>query len=172
MPSNHRPKITIHFARIGKPTRIFTDDFLEDDGFRLKTFTSLPAEISQRLSRDFQQAGLIKPNQQINTIAKFMFYQEYFSIMQFKNKSGEILGIYTDIATPLRRVGANYHLTDLFLDLWLTPLGKPFILDEDEFEQAVHDGLLEHSLAQTARLTLERLLGEAGAGFFPKKYTH
>jgi predicted RNA-binding protein associated with RNAse of E/G family len=171
MPDDALVTVTLHLARIGKPTRTFNDILIEDDGRRLKTYNSLPAERSKALTKAFQEGKLLQARQRIYSLAKFMFYAEHFSIMQLIGRTGEVVGVYTDITTPLRRVGQEYHLTDLCLDLWLTPDGKVSVLDEDEFEQAVEQGLIDSRLARTARLTLERLLGEAEAGIFPSRYT-
>ena len=171
VPTEPQTTITIHFARIGKPTRIFNDGFIEDNGNRLKTFSKLPAEIGEYLSGEFQAAGLLNPGKQISGVEKFMFYEEHFSIMRFVDDDRQVLGVYTDIATPLRRMGEQYHLTDLCLDLWLAPDERISILDEDEFEQACEDGLIEPGLAQTARLCLQRLVAEAETGIFPGRYT-
>lgn len=171
MPDDASPTITLHFARIGKPTRTSNEVLIEDDGKRLRTRVALSPERRRSLSNAFQEAKLLTTEQRIYSLAKFMFYTEYFSILQLEDCRGGILGVYTDIATPLRREGEVYHLTDLCLDLWWTPDGKVAVLDEDEFDQAVQDGLIEAVVAQIARLTLERLLGEAEAGFFPGQYT-
>jgi predicted RNA-binding protein associated with RNAse of E/G family len=171
MPAEDLPRITLHFTRIGKPPRVFQDGLLEDNGVRLKTFSPLPPEVSQALSTSFQEEKLLKSGQWITGVAKFIFFKEYFSIMQFLDHAGQVLGVYTDIATPLQRTPDGYHLTDLCLDLWLTPEGRVSILDEEEFEQACRDGLIAPRLARTARLTLERLLGEIDAGIFPGNYT-
>ncbi len=44
--------------------------------------------------------------------------------MQLVGIDGVTLGYYVDITTPLRNRGAEYTLTDLFLDLWVTPDGN------------------------------------------------
>jgi predicted RNA-binding protein associated with RNAse of E/G family len=68
------------------------------------------------------------------------------------------------------KVGAEYFLTDLFLDFWLAPDQPPRALDLDEFEAAVSQGLMaEHQVAQ-ARETFARLQREIQAGTFPKRY--
>jgi len=165
------PEVTIHFARTGKPTRVFKDGLVDDNGIRLRTFSSLGGDIRSLLSGEFQAAGLLQPGQQIAGVEKFLFYTEHFSIMQFLDRSSQVLGVYTDIATPLRRVEQEYRLVDLCLDIWQAPESRISVLDEDEFEQACKKGLIEPRLARTARLTLERLLAEAQAGIFPGSYT-
>ncbi len=165
-----RPNVEIHFARIGKPTRIFTDRLIEDDGVRLKTHAIIPAEHAHELSIKFQQQGLLGSKSFIFSVAKHLFYREYFGIMQFKNASGGVLGVYTDIATPLRKVGGQFHLTDLCLDIWISEDRKVSVLDRNEFEEACKEGLILPDLANTALLTLERLLAEEKIGTFPEKY--
>jgi predicted RNA-binding protein associated with RNAse of E/G family len=81
------------------------------------------------------------------------------------------VGYYTDIATPLRRVGVGeYATTDLFLDFWPAP-GRPAMeLDLDEFEEALRAGQLTPELADGARASFERVRREIALGIFPYRY--
>jgi predicted RNA-binding protein associated with RNAse of E/G family len=158
--------ITIHLARIGKSTRSFTEGFVQDDGTRLTTFTIVPPDVRASLSAHFRAEGRFAPDQFIATVTKHLFYNEYFSIVEFRDEAGEVLGYYCDIVTPLARVGEAYCQTDLLLDLWVSPGGDYQVLDEDEFEEAVEEGLLSDELRVKAVGALERLKDAIAGGRF------
>lgn len=45
-------------------------------------------------------------------------------------------------------------IVDLFLDLWIAPVGRFEVLDEDEFEEAVARGILTEQQTDRARSVL------------------
>jgi predicted RNA-binding protein associated with RNAse of E/G family len=91
-------------------------------------------------------------------------------VLAFYDLNGELAGYYSDIVTPLRKVGAEYFLTDLFLDFWLAPGQPPRALDLDEFEAGVAQGLMAEDDVVHARETFARLQNEIQAGIFPNRY--
>ena len=58
-------------------------------------------------------------------------------------------------------------LTDLFLDIWITPDGEVYLLDEDELENAVRQGFISKSLAAKARSEVRMLLSAGKMRDFP-----
>jgi predicted RNA-binding protein associated with RNAse of E/G family len=83
-----------------------------------------------------------------------------------------LLGYYSDIATPLRKVDGEYFLTDLMLDLWVFPDKTFREVDWDEFEDAVQNGLIAADLQEKALSTMNRLRAETGRGVFPLASIH
>lgn len=164
------PVAAIHYQRPGKPLTVYTEDLVSDNGLRLRTFKTLPPEISERLSLAMQKDGLIESQNRVLTIAKVYFYNENFNLLEFRALNGDLLGYYSDIGTPITRTPDGYTMTDWFLDLWLAPDGTVLELDWDEFEAARAAGLLTESEAAIARATLERLKTEIGAGLYPSQY--
>lgn len=162
--------ITIHLARIGKPTRSFTEGFVQDDGKRLLTFSIVPPDVREHLSAQFRTYGRFTPEQQIATVSKYLFYEECFSILEFRDAEAGLLGYYCDIVTPLRRDGDEYFQTDLILDLWVSPTLEFQELDRDEYEQAVAEGLVPDELQKKATETMEWLKRAMMSGFFPSSY--
>lgn len=150
-------KITIHLQRIGKPARSYVEELVEDDGVQVRTLSILSAEVSASLSEQFCQQGKIPPGRFIHSAAKYLFYNETYSLVIFRDSAGELLGCYCDIVTPVQKVGRGYVLTDLMLDLWIDPEGNIQILDEAEFQAAALDGLIPPTLAEMAQSTLEQL---------------
>jgi len=58
-------------------------------------------------------------------------------------------------------------ITDLFLDLWITPDGRYMVLDEDELEVALAKNVISSSLARQARKELQILIKSTKSGRFP-----
>jgi predicted RNA-binding protein associated with RNAse of E/G family len=86
--------------------------------------------------------------------------------MQLIGVDNDHLGYYVDIDTPMRKVGSEYYLTDLFLDLWIAPDGKYIELDQDEFEQGFRMGLLTSYQFKKANHVFEKLKLEVSNGEF------
>jgi hypothetical protein len=150
-------QITIHLQRLGKPTRSYVEELVEDDGVQVHTFTLLPAEVSARLSEKFHRQGKIPPGRLIHSAAKTLFYNKNYSLVVYRDAAGDLLGCYCDIVTPVQKVGKDYFLTDLILDLWIAPDGTFQVLDEAEFQAAIQNDLIPANLAEMAQATLKRL---------------
>ena len=164
--------VSVYYRRLDpeRGTSVYTEGLLDDDGRRLKTYTLIPAEHRARVSGGLWRLGLLPRAQTLTSVRKHYFYAETFDVLVFYDQDGALAGYYSDITTPLTRVGADYHLTDLFLDIWLTPAGAFHELDWDEFEAARRAGQLTADLAETARATLSRLRAEFQAGRYPSAY--
>lgn len=164
------PQVEIHLSRLTKPPRVYHEGLVADDGMRVRTFSVVPHEISLPLSLHFQQQGFLAAAQRIASVSKWLFYHEFFTIVEFFNAEQTLLGYYCDIATPLQKIGNEYHLTDLILDLWLTPDLRTHELDHDEFSEAVEHGLVDEEYRQVALSTMDRLRDEIRQGIFPAAY--
>ena len=158
--------VTIHLARIGKPERVYREGFLADDGIRMKTHTIVSAPVSLHLSEKFQQAGWLRAGQRIHSISKHHFYREWFSILEYRGAQGETLGYYCDIVTPLQKLGGEYFLTDLILDLWIWPDLSYAELDWDEFEAAIAAGLISPEWREASAAAIKRLTNDIEQGLF------
>jgi len=164
--------VNIHYRRFSASgTIVFKEGFVADDGRRLTTYTELMSEAERlSLSQAFWDNKLLPHGYLLGSIRKHYFYNEYFDILAVFGLGGELAGYYSDIATPLRKVGDNYYLDDLYLDYWLAPGQPPMALDEDEFDDAVAQGLLSQDQIERARATFARLGAEIAAGIFPYRY--
>lgn len=162
--------VTIHYTRPGKGLTIFQEGLVSDDGQCLHTYTVLPEEIRQNLSRALQRDHLIAPAQTIGAIRKRYFYAEPFNLLEFWDTEDRLAGYYSDLTNLLVKREDGYHLTDLFLDLWLTPDGTLHELDWDEFEEASAQGVLTPDQQTLARQAMARLVAEAASGVYPTRY--
>ena len=93
--------VKINYARFNKETQIFTEGLIEDDGARLKTFSVIPVEYRTPISEAWWRAGLVPHSQLIYSFGKYYFYDEHFDILEPRDEAGNLLGYYSDIATPL-----------------------------------------------------------------------
>ena len=100
----------------------------------------------------------------------FVFKGKWFDIGKFYDESKNWLGYYCDIVKPIRRLmsgSSTSPLTDLFLDIWITPDCEAHVLDEDELENAVRHGFISKSMAAKARSQVQMLVRKIELHEFP-----
>lgn len=100
----------------------------------------------------------------------FVFKGKWFDIGKFYDESKNWLGYYCDIVKPIRRLlsgSSTSLLTDLFLDIWITPDGEAYVLDEDELENAVRHRFISKSMAAQARSQVQMLMRKIELHEFP-----
>ena len=106
----------------------------------------------------------------------FVFTGLWYDVGKVYNLNNEWTGYYCDIMKPVkRRVDASdkldcFEITDLFLDLWINPDGTYQIQDEDEFEEAIQNGVIDSELESSARDVLTALIVEVETGKFPPQF--
>ena len=163
--------VTIHYRRLSaRGTTLFREGFVADDSRRLTTYSIVREAERISLAKGFWRDSMLAPGRLLGAVRKHYYYNEYFDVLAFYDTGGELAGYYCDIVTPLQKVGAEYFLTDLFLDYWLVPGQPPRALDEDEFSSVVGQGLLNAEQIERARATFSRVREEIGAGIFPQRY--
>jgi predicted RNA-binding protein associated with RNAse of E/G family len=163
-------EVTIEYIRPGKDVQQFVEDLFFEDEQRLKTFKVFPDTIAERLTQSLRDNGFITESQRTTSITKIYFFHEHFNVLQFHDENRQTLGYYSDIGTPLAKLATSYQMTDWFLDIWLSPDGKLFELDVDEFEVALANHLLSEADALIARNTFTRLIDEVKLGIYPYAY--
>lgn len=97
----------------------------------------------------------------------FVFAGKWYDIGKIYNLENEFTGYYCDIIVPMKRTETNFEITDLFLDLWVSPDGSYQIHDEDEFESAVQQHWIQSDLAEKAKNMLQNLIDEIESSVFP-----
>ena len=103
------------------------------------------------------------------TAVWFVFADLWYDVGKIYNLENLFTGYYCDIIMPMRRAENHFEITDLFLDLWVSPDGSYQIEDEDEFEEAIANNWIEANLADEARKALHNLISEVESGAFPPK---
>ena len=97
----------------------------------------------------------------------FEFLGKWFAIGKIRNLQGEHTGYYCDIVTPPRLLDDGVELTDLFLDLWVSPDLRYKILDKDELEKALQERWIASELYEKAKKELQKLIRRVEDGRFP-----
>ena len=97
----------------------------------------------------------------------FIFANRWYDIGKIYNLGNQFTGYYCDIIIPMKRTETHIEITDLFLDVWVTPDGSYQIHDEDEFEGAIQNNWIQADLAKEAREALQDLISEIESGIFP-----
>jgi len=100
-------------------------------------------------------------------ITYFQFLDKWFTIVKIRNLKGEHTGYYCDIVLPPRLLGEWVEITDLFLDLWVSPDLRYRILDEDELEEALQQKWIDKEIYEKARMELQRLISKVENKRFP-----
>jgi len=167
----HGDPIRVEYIRPGKEVTYYDEDFRAQDKTCIRTFKTLPEDVSERLSEALTKQNLIQPHQKVGTISKVYFFAEPFNLLEFQEVDGTLLGYYSDIGEPAIRISENeIQMTDLYLDIWLFPNGKLLELDWGEFEEAIEKQVITPSQADLARGTMKRLVDEVQQGVYPSKY--
>jgi predicted RNA-binding protein associated with RNAse of E/G family len=101
----------------------------------------------------------------------FIFRGKWYDVGKFYDRKQRLTGYYCDIIRPVSKLWSGNAktsiITDLFLDLWITPDGKYMVLDEDELQQTLAKHVIPYSLARRARKELHLLVQLAKSGRFP-----
>jgi predicted RNA-binding protein associated with RNAse of E/G family len=89
-----------------------------------------------------------------------------YVITKFCDETGKTVGIYCDVARPVRRKGNGFEFDDLYLDVWQVPGSAAVILDEDELQEALGAGHVSPREAEDAYATARELLGIINTGTY------
>src|SRR3989338_10681616 len=87
-PPQRAMQVQIHYHRSLEGTTIYTEDFVSDDGRRLRTFVDLPEHHRRSISEQLWGVGVLPRPQVVATIRKFYFYTEPFDVLEFRYEDG------------------------------------------------------------------------------------
>jgi len=103
-------------------------------------------------------------------IVYFELVGKWFSVVKVRDLRGRFTGYYCDICTPPKLLkDGSIEVTDLFLDLWVSPDLRYRVLDEDELEEALRNNRISKRLYQRARIELKRLVASVERKKFPPR---
>lgn len=100
---------------------------------------------------------------------EYYYTDRWYNIFDISTADGRRKGWYCNIAQPAVITNDRIEQVDLLLDLWVTPEGKPLVLDEDEFNS---DTTLDEKQRNGARQGLHDLLELISARKGPFHDTH
>jgi len=152
--------IRLRYIRLPNNTMEFVDELL----YRSSKMIVGRSKVSSQNSVVFDGKKVLADG---FTIVYFEFVGKWFNVVKIWNKRGEHTGYYCDIVTPPRFSGDWMELTDLFLDLWVSPDLRYKVLDEDEFEEAFQKGWITQELHEKARKELQKLIRRVENKRFP-----
>jgi len=105
----------------------------------------------------------------------FAFVGENYDILKVYDERGNFKGLYIDVLAYTRREGNTIEMLDLFLDIFIFPDGKAFLLDEEELEMAFNYGLIDRETLDFAYRVAREILEKIKRNEFPPdivwKYT-
>jgi GrpB-like predicted nucleotidyltransferase (UPF0157 family)/predicted RNA-binding protein associated with RNAse of E/G family len=103
-------------------------------------------------------------------ITYFELIGKWFNVVKVRNLRGEHTGYYCDIATPPKLLkDGSVEITDLFLDLWVSPDLRYRVLDQDELEEALKEGWVSRQLYAIAKRELKKLVALVEMKDFPPR---
>ena len=98
----------------------------------------------------------------------FTFIGKCYDVLKFYSPDCEFTGYYVDFTTPARRKELTLLQTDLFLDLWIYPNRKKWLLlDLKEFQNARNEGVISEYLVGLVTQTYHKILPLLRVGSFP-----
>ncbi len=97
----------------------------------------------------------------------FAFVGKNYDILKVYDEEGNFKGLYIDVLAYTKREGNTLEMLDLFLDIFVFPDGKAFLLDEDELEMALNHGLIDGETFEFAYSVAREILEKLKRREFP-----
>ncbi len=154
-------EVEIHYRRLPDRVQVFRQRLVLDrDDVKVTLAERMRAAAPMRI--DGKVA--MEPG---SDLVWFTFPGLWHDIGRFHRADGTFTGYYANVLTPPEIDGDLWRTTDLFLDVWLPPDGRPALLDEDEFDLALGKEALDPETARRAREEADSLMAAAAAGAWP-----
>lgn len=104
-------------------------------------------------------------------IVYFELMGKWFTVGKIRDLRGRHTGYYCDIVTPPKLLDdGGVELTDLLLDLWVSPDLRFEVLDEEELENASRKGWITKQQYYKAKEELAKLVNVVKQGRFPPSH--
>ncbi|USS40071.1 DUF402 domain-containing protein [Thermococcus aggregans] len=103
------------------------------------------------------------------TMVYFAFAGENYDVLKVYDEEGNFKGLYVDVLAYTKREGNTIEMLDLFLDVFIFPDGRAFLLDEDELEMALTYGLIDKETFDFAYRVAGEILEKLKRNDFPPK---
>jgi len=102
-----------------------------------------------------------------SSVVWFTFPGMWHDIGRFHTAAGRFTGLYANVLTPPLMNGRDWVTTDLYLDVWMPPEGEAQLLDEQELDEALREGLVDPETARRALGEAKSILERAKTGAWP-----
>lgn len=98
----------------------------------------------------------------------FEFVRKNVEVVAVLTPEGRLTGYYVNVNSPPEPFDGGYAVVDWELDVWVSPDGRRcWVLDEDEYEEAVRAGVLDRETARRARDVADGVVRSVEEGRFP-----
>jgi GrpB-like predicted nucleotidyltransferase (UPF0157 family)/predicted RNA-binding protein associated with RNAse of E/G family len=100
----------------------------------------------------------------------FELMGKWFNVIKIRDLKGKHTGYYCDVSTPPTILeDGSIEITDLFLDLWVSPDLRHRVLDQAELEEALKKGWISKLMYKKAEKELKKLIAVVKRGEFPPR---
>jgi len=156
-----RPRVRIHYRRPPDREQIFDQIVvMESDDVIVTLSEGMVLDAPMRVEGDVVlETG--------SSVVWFTYPGAWHDVGRFHLADGTFTGFYANVLTPPEIDGRVWHTTDLYLDVWVSADGTVLLLDEEEFDEAVGGGLVDHDTAIRSREEADWLLAGARDGSWP-----
>jgi len=157
--------MTFHLRYVRLPDNV--EDLHDDLVYRSKEIIVGKSQIRSANSVVFDGKTVMASGYQI---VYFEMMRKWFGVGKIRDLNGKHTGYYCDIITPPRLLeNSVVEITDLFLDLWVSPDLRYKVLDEEELEDALEKGWISKQLYEKSRIELKKLVTSVKRGDFPPR---
>jgi len=154
---------TLHLRYYRLPAQLL--EMYDELVFKSERVTVAKSQATSTHSITFDDKAVLKAG---FPITYFELTGKWFSVVKVRNLRGTHTGYYCDIATPPKLLkDGSVEITDLFLDLWVSPDLKYKVLDEEELEDALQNRWISKELYETAKKQLQKLIAMVEHRKFP-----
>jgi GrpB-like predicted nucleotidyltransferase (UPF0157 family)/predicted RNA-binding protein associated with RNAse of E/G family len=163
MQAAANPTLHLRYARL--PTQVL--EMYNDLVYQSKKVIVGRSQITSTQSIEFDGKTVLHAG---FPVTYFELLGKWFSIVKVRNLRGEHTGYYCDITTlPRLLKDGSVEVTDLFLDLWVSPDLRYKVLDQDELEEAVKKTWVSKQLYARAKRELKKLVALVETKDFPPR---
>jgi predicted RNA-binding protein associated with RNAse of E/G family len=159
----YEPDQKLHLRYVRLPDKVL--DEYDEPVYRSELVIVGKSQIVSEHSVTFNHEVVLAKGFQI---IYFELMRKWFSVGKIVDPLGRHTGYYCDIVKPPRLLeDGGVEVTDLFLDLWVSPDLKYKVLDEEELENAFDRGWITKQLYGKAKDELKRLINTVERKRFP-----
>lgn len=155
------PRLHLRYIRLPEQIMEMYDDLV----YRSKRVVIGRSQVTSAHSVVFDDTTVLSAG---FPIVYFELMGKWFSVVKVRDLNGRHTGYYCDICTPPKILkDGSVGVTDLFLDVWVSPDLRYRVLDEDELEEAFKHNRVSGQLYERARKELKKLVALVEQGKFP-----
>ncbi|HEU0014964.1 MAG TPA: DUF402 domain-containing protein [Longimicrobium sp.] len=154
--------VEIHYLRPPQQLDVYSQPVAHDGGEYVVTYL---AHAARTKDAKVGERVVLQPG---SPVVWFTYRGDvWHDVGRFHLADGTFTGFYANVLTPVEMGDGRWDTTDLFLDVWLGSDGVVEVLDRDELDDALRDGVVTPDVAARAEREAERLAAAARAGDWP-----